>query len=89
MPEQLTQSPYTPTPVGLINLILPYVRVNFKSGICLDLQNACSVAFVLTEALHLNGSDAATYAGAMSLLSDAVFQVEKNVDELICSAKRC
>ncbi len=54
-----------------------------------DLQNACSVAFVLTEALHLNGSDAATYAGAMSLLSDVIFQVEKNIDELICSAKHC
>ncbi len=54
-----------------------------------DLQSACSVAFVITEALHLNGSDAATYAGAMSLLSDVIFHVEKNIDELIYSAKRC
>ncbi len=53
-----------------------------------DLQNACSVAFVLTEALHLNGSDAATYAGAMSILSDVIFRIEKNIDELIDSAKR-
>ncbi len=52
-----------------------------------DLRNACSVAFVLTEALHLNGSDAATYAGAMSLLSDVIFRVEKNIDELIESVK--
>ncbi len=52
-----------------------------------DLQNACSVAFVLTEALHLNGSDAATYAGAMSLLSDVIVRGEKNIDELIESAK--
>ncbi len=51
------------------------------------LKNACSVAFVLTEALHLNGSDAATYAGAMSLLSDVIFRVEKNIDDLIESAK--
>ncbi len=52
-----------------------------------DLQNACSAAFVLTEALHLNRSDAATYAGAMSLLSDVIFHVEKNIHELIDSAK--
>ncbi len=52
-----------------------------------DLQNACSVAFVLTEALHFNGSDAAAYAGAMSLLSDVIFRVEKNIDGLIKSAK--
>ncbi len=52
-----------------------------------DLQNACSVAFVLTEALHLNGSDAATYAGAMSLLSDIIFHVKKDITELINSAK--
>ncbi len=52
-----------------------------------DLQNACSAAFVLTEALHLNGSDAATYAGAMSLLSDVIFRVENNIDALIESVK--
>ncbi len=52
-----------------------------------DLQNACPAAFVLTEALHLNGSDAATYAGAMSLLSDVIFRVEKNTNELVNSAK--
>jgi len=52
-----------------------------------DLQNACSVAFVLTEALHLSRYDAATYAGAMSLLSDVIFCVEKNINELIDSAK--
>ncbi len=52
-----------------------------------SLKNACSVAFVLTEALNLNGSDAATYAGAMSILSDVIFRVEKNIDGLIESAK--
>ncbi len=52
-----------------------------------DVQNACSAAFVLTEALHLNGADAATYAGAMSLLSDVIFRVEKNIHELSDSAK--
>ncbi len=52
-----------------------------------DIQNACSAAFVLTEALHLNGADAAAYAGAMSLLSDVIFRAEKNIDGLIESAK--
>ncbi len=52
-----------------------------------DSKNACSVAFVLTEALHLNGSDAATYAGTMSLLSDVIFRIEKDIDGLIESAK--
>ncbi len=52
-----------------------------------DLRNAYSAAFVLTEALHLNGSDAATYAGAMAVLSDVIFRVEKSIDELIYSVK--
>ncbi len=52
-----------------------------------DLRNACSAAFVLTEALHLNGSDAGTFAGAMSMLSDVIFRVEKNITELIGSAE--
>ncbi len=52
-----------------------------------DLQNACSVAFALTEVLHLNGSDAATFAGAMSLMSDVIFRVEKNIHKLIDSAE--
>ncbi len=52
-----------------------------------DLQNACSASFVLTKALYLNGSDAATFAGAMSLLSDVIFRVEKNINKLIGSAK--
>ncbi len=42
-----------------------------------------TTAFVLTEALHLNGSDVATYAVAMSILSDVIFRVKKNIDELI------
>ncbi len=53
-----------------------------------DLQNACSAAFVLTEALNFSGADAGTFAGAMSLLSDVIFRVEKNIDGLIDSAKR-
>ncbi len=52
-----------------------------------DLQNACSAALVLTESLNLNSYDAKAYAGAMSLLSDAIFQVKKNINELIGSAK--
>ncbi len=50
-----------------------------------DLQNACSAALVLTEALHLNRSDPATYAGAMSILFDVIFRAEKSIDELINS----
>ncbi len=51
--------------------------------ITVDLKNAWSAAFVLTEVLWLNAADAGTYAGAMSLLTDVISRVENNIDGLI------
>ncbi len=55
--------------------------------ITVDLRNAWSAEFVLTEALWLNAADAGTYTGAMSLLTDVISRIENNLDGLIESAK--
>ncbi len=61
-------------------------RMELKD-ITVDLRNAWSAAYVLTEALWRNAADAATYAGAMALLTDAISRVEDNIDGLIESDK--
>jgi len=57
------------------------------ADITVELKNAWSVAFALTEAMNYSGADAGTFAGAMSLLTDVISRVEENMDALIKSAK--
>ncbi len=57
------------------------------ADINVELKNAWSAAFALTEALSYSGADAGAFAGAMSLLTDVISHVEENIATLIESVK--
>jgi len=54
-----------------------------------ELKTIYSAAQVLTLALDSIPSDAATFVGPAELLFKAIARFEKNITELIESAKRC